>query len=329
MLLAAFLGPIALLLLFNLFISVMVTCGVLRFSVKRYKDSEKASKRKGACHSMFTIISVMLLFGVTWTFGAFTIIRDSELFEYLFVAFNSLLGFFVFLFFVVFARETQDLCLQTCGCKQKQKREVVITAITDAPIVPKTERMTLDANAERLRAMEEMDLDMRLNMNSWDIMYIMPQNQFDVLISSDSHKTDADDDLELSTAEIPPGHSESHDVSPQENPLSRSPSHSIDSAQNGMDCVSTADSGILMDKAKNTPSPTPGESSLYYPQSGSTPNHSHSVSGIGYVSDDSVSMDALPHKEEDCYIGKNEPITLAPSLRPRAVPNEYTRVHVE
>lgn len=318
----------------------------------------------------------MLLFGLTWVFGAFTIRGGPNYFKYLFVGFNSLQGLFVFVFFVVFAKQTQDLWLQICGCKERKKREKFLTAITGiAP--PKRDRLGLDENADRLKPMEEENIEARLGMTTFDITYAVQPTQFDILLNSDRSFRDTEVeeepvlsrineepceqgegsrggseqgeglqgpldqqglsekevlekqlDFEFSAPEL--HHSQDH-KSNILNERSRcltghSPTHSLDSAQNA-EIMSTADSGILMDKRKNSPSPPLQD--LQHPQSGSTPRHIYSVSGIGYISAES-SMETLPQQEEDCYKPhKGEPITLAPSLRPRAVPNEYATINVE
>ena len=253
-----------------------------------------------------------------------------------------------------------------------------MSAITGV-VPPKPERMGLDADADRLRAMEEMDQDMRLGMTSWDIMFVVPQSQPVIPadttpvspgsereqvsgMSSPQRSPDLESNLEStltlnlestltpsleSNAETREDRSldfnlESNTLHHGTSMLSQdtgilsqphestvcSPTHSLDSTQNAYECMSTADSGILMDKMKN--SPTPPQDELQHPQSGSTSCHIHSVSGIGYVSADS-SMEALPQGEEDCYYveKRSEPIKLAPSLRPRAILNEYTRLDVD
>lgn len=346
---ATLVGPIGALLVFTLVIFLVAICIVIGYSTSRFKGSKKASKRKGACRSIFGILGVMFLFGLTWVFGAFTIRGGPHYFIYLFVGFNSLQGVFVFIFFAVFAKETLDLWLQTCGCKQKKKRLTLTSAITG--VVPlKPQRTVLDTNADRLKVMEEIDLEKRLTMNSWDIMYVPPQNQVDaVLHSGNSPKQSREwsqgqgellrelnppparssatpGSLQQISCSLEPG-SNFQSVPPSppcHDSSDYSPIHSIDSAQ----CMSTADSGILMDKGgKSTPSPPP-QGKLQHPQSGSTPRHVHSVSGIGYISADS-SMEVLPQREEDCCYTNKEPIMLAPNLRPRAVPNEYARVDVD
>ena len=275
----------------------------------------------------------------------------------------------MFVFFVIFAKETQDLWLQTCGCKERKKREKLLTAITG--IAPrKRDRLGLDENADRLKPLEEDSVEVRLGMSTFDVTYAVQPTQFDILLHSD-RISEVEESTLPRTREEPSerereGTSDEEEMTEKEalerqfgfisvselgiqreeqtsrcllhgsslltegslyssaigNSPGHSSTHSVDSAQN-TDVMSTADSGILMDKGKNSPT-----HELQHPQSGSTPRHSHSVSGIGYISAES-SMETLPQREEDCFKHKGEPITLAPSLRPRAIPNEYATINVD
>ena len=285
----------------------------------------------------------MSLMGLAWVFGAFTFSGASVAFQFLFVIFNSLQGFFIFLFFVVMAKETQDLWLQACGCKKRKKRVTLSSAIISSSSKShKVRRVTLDENAERLKEMEEVDNERRKRTNTWDIAYVVPQNQFDIFLSSDIVSQRQEEQETKDGFKEPDVTCDREQLKPQEAPLtskelpvspldledceerrSASPAEaSMDSTQeNALECLSTADSGILMDKVKNTtPSPTQAD-----PPSC---EHIHSVSG-GYVSAGS-SLETLPQREEECYVkDKKEPIEIAPHLKTRAIPNEYARLHIE
>ena len=403
-------------MLFTLLIFLVALCYVAAYSSSKYRGSKKAKRRKGACSTMFSILGIMVLFGLTWAFGAFTVRQGPDYFRYLFVGFNSLQGFFVFLFFVVFAKETTDLWMQSCGCKRQKKRKTILSAITGV-VPPRPKRMMLDKRADRLKEMEEVDLSSRLGTNSWDISFVMPQGQFGMVLGSTLPAADMEQGTwgatELAPApasrtgtrmeqsprtlsrtriecspepasrtrveQSPASPNTQMEQSPEASPRTRikqspegaspgsprrdqrssslisgaslveqggrilacdegspskrligySPTRSLDSAQNALECMSTADSGILMDKVKNTPSPPPN-GAFQHPQSGSTPHHVHSVSGIGYVSAES-SMETLPQREEECYNVNKEPITLAPSLKPRvrAVSNQFATVDMD
>ena len=250
--------------------------------------------------SMLNIIAVLVLFGLTWLFGAFTVQRsilpfgNSELFEFLFVVCNSLQGFYVFIFFVVLAKETRQLWLETCGCRKKKEEllEAHMESIPGTPSVsrvPSLRRPTKPFNIDEYgRRLEELTVDTpdtRKRMNSWDIMYVMPQNQFHILFSGDHQ-----------FQQHPAEQKQEEDIEKE-----------VDILQDGgevggvlganeadQDNKSTADSGIMDDKAKSTPSPTMGKShdlNLAHPQPGGTPHHVHSVSGIGYISDEESAED--------------------------------------
>jgi len=171
---AAFLGPILAAVLFNFVIVKVVIVILIKHSCnsKRMKGSSKAIKRWTACRSIFSILGITSLVGLGWVFAAFTIAGTAQVFEFLFVGFNSLQGFFIFLFFVVFPKETQDLWLQACGCKEKKKRTSMSSAImSSSSRSQKVRRVTLDENAERLKAIEEVeDLEGRKQSNSWDCL---------------------------------------------------------------------------------------------------------------------------------------------------------------
>lgn len=293
----------------------------------------------------------MSLFGLAWVFGAFTIKGASSTFQFIFVILNSLQGFYIFMFFVIFAKETRDLWLQACGCKKKKKRETMSSAILAySKSSQRSCRMMLDDNAERLKAMETTDVETRKTMNSWDIAYIMPQKQFDVFLSSDTvkqkdKKEEQDKETEPKPMELIPMKNieqqqqqpppevkekveEEEDKERRRDERVSSPADSMDSTQqNALECLSTADSGILMDKAKSTPSPTMPEGE--WPHPGSLPcHHVHSVSGMGYISAGS-SLETLPQPEEGYVKPKTDSIDISSQLRTRAIPNEYARLQVE
>lgn len=236
--------------------------------------------------TMLNIIAVSLLFGVTWAFGALTVLKRYELFEFLFVVSNSLQGFYVFIFFVVLAKETRELWLETCGCRKKKEEPDAVPVprtptITRVPSLRKPE-YNLDDYGNRLEELTVDTPDTRKRMNNWDIMYVMPQNQFHVLMFADGGgQLQPQPELEQEEEDI----EKELDVPlPKKNDAS--------DGGNDIDNRSTADSGIMDDKAKSTPSPVLGVRSrqveMAHPQPGGTPVHVHSVSGIGYVSDESA-----------------------------------------
>ncbi len=299
---AAFLGPIAAILIFNLIIFLIVVCVVIRHSSQRYKNTQKYSKRKGIVLTMLNIIAVLVLFGLTWLFGAFTVnqnivsVGNTELFEFLFVVCNSLQGFYVFIFFVVLAKETRELWLETCGCRKK-KEDLPDADLESIPGTPSVSRVpslrrpvkqfNIDEYGKRLEQLTVDTPDTRKRMNSWDIMYVMPQNQFHILFSG-SHELQQQQLPEQQQEEQEEDIEKELDLPPQDG------GELGGVARLDQDNRSTADSGIMDDKAKSTPSPTmgrPRDVDLAHPQPGGTPHHVHSVSGVGYISDEESAED--------------------------------------
>ena len=101
-------------------IFLVVVCVIMKHTCRKSKDSKIAGKRKGTFRTLLSIMGVMTLFGLTWFLGAFTFKEASIIFQYLFAIFNSLQGFFIFLFFCVLAKDTRTLLLQAMGCRKKK-----------------------------------------------------------------------------------------------------------------------------------------------------------------------------------------------------------------
>ena len=114
----AFLGPIFAILLFNAIIFVVAITVLTKQIRKKYATKDHAN-RKIAVRLMISIMGVMALFGLTWVFGALTVREASTAFQFLFAIFNSLQGFFIFLFFCVFGKEAKTFWLQVLCCRWK------------------------------------------------------------------------------------------------------------------------------------------------------------------------------------------------------------------
>ena len=114
----AFFGPIFSILLFNVVIFILVI-GVL-VKHNRNKVGETAdikNQKKSNIRLAISLFGIMILFGLTWVLAAFTIREASLAFQILFAVFNSLQGFFIFIFFCVLSSDVRWLWLKmvTCG----------------------------------------------------------------------------------------------------------------------------------------------------------------------------------------------------------------------
>ena len=114
---AAFLGPIFAVLLFNLIIYIIVIVVLIKHSRNKLgKAMGNKKQRKSNIRLAINLLGVMILFGLTWVLGAFTISAASLTFQILFAVFNSLQGFFIFIFFCVLSSEVRQLWLETVSC---------------------------------------------------------------------------------------------------------------------------------------------------------------------------------------------------------------------
>ena len=112
-------GPIFAILLFNIVVFVVVISVLVKHARKQIVSSDK-SKQQTVIRVMITTMGLMALFGLTWIFAAFTVREASIAFQFLFAIFNSLQGFFIFLFFCVFGKEGRELWLKVLCCGRKK-----------------------------------------------------------------------------------------------------------------------------------------------------------------------------------------------------------------
>ena len=96
----AFLAPILAVMVFNLIIFVCVIVVIIRHKSGRVIRKQEFVSTKLIIRLMVSISGVMCLFGLTWLFAVFTFSSSGlrETFQILFTVFNSLQGFFIFLF---------------------------------------------------------------------------------------------------------------------------------------------------------------------------------------------------------------------------------------
>ena len=120
----AFLGPIILIMIFNVCIFISSSYVVIKLKINQQKRNQPLSNNKkvpmsskDACKLLALLAGFMFLLGLSWVILMFTIIgADTNIYaafavQWLFVFFNSLQGFFLFVFFVVLNRDARKLWL--------------------------------------------------------------------------------------------------------------------------------------------------------------------------------------------------------------------------
>ncbi|XP_063051285.1 adhesion G-protein coupled receptor D1 isoform X3 [Engraulis encrasicolus] len=91
----AFVAPALFVIMVNIGILIAVTRIISRISAENYKVHGDANAVKLTAKAVAVLLPIL---GISWIFGVLAINDHSLLFQYLFAVFNSLQGFFIFLF---------------------------------------------------------------------------------------------------------------------------------------------------------------------------------------------------------------------------------------
>ncbi|XP_078666358.1 adhesion G-protein coupled receptor G7-like isoform X1 [Branchiostoma floridae x Branchiostoma belcheri] len=120
-----FLVPLGVILLFNTIMYIIVirslTCAYISRG-KLLKNKRTRKLRADILTQLRISITVMILVGLTWGFGFFLYIKDAGIvFAYLFCIFNSLQGFFIFIFQCVMQKAVRTACYSLI-CRRKTRQ---------------------------------------------------------------------------------------------------------------------------------------------------------------------------------------------------------------
>ena len=130
----AFLGPIFAILLFNAAIFTKVIHVLIKHYQNKHCRTDQAN-RQTVVLFMVSIIVLIIFFGLIWVFGTLTVRQNSTIFLFPFAIFNSLQGFFIFLFFCVFGKEGRELWLQVLCCRRRKTPSITV------PVQSNTKRL--------------------------------------------------------------------------------------------------------------------------------------------------------------------------------------------
>ena len=128
----AFVIPIILIMIFNVCIFISSSYVVIKLKINQQKRNQPLSNTKkkmpamsskDTCKLLALLAGFMFLLGLSWLILMFTVVgADTNIYaafaiQWLFVFFNSLQGFFLFVFFIALNRDAQKLWLvrfQSC-----------------------------------------------------------------------------------------------------------------------------------------------------------------------------------------------------------------------
>jgi hypothetical protein len=147
----ALLAPVLAVIAFNIVIFVTVMSVLIKHSkkkIQRAKASADGNSREATIRLLISIFSIMNMYGLTWLFAVFTFTDGSFAFQLLFAIFNSLQGFFMFIFFCVLGKEARDSWAHIL-CRGKLKK-FAPNVSSSRPGAPKSS--TTPNNARRYSA---------------------------------------------------------------------------------------------------------------------------------------------------------------------------------
>ena len=115
----AFLIPIILIMIFNVCIFITSSYVVIKLKINQQKRNQARTsmKKTNTCKLLALLAGFMFLLGLSWLILMFTVVgADTNIYaafaiQWLFVFFNSLQGFFLFVFFVALNRDARKLWL--------------------------------------------------------------------------------------------------------------------------------------------------------------------------------------------------------------------------
>ena len=140
-----FLGPILALVLVNFIIFVFVIRVLVKHSIRKSGDLDKKKQAKATFKTLLSVVSIMFLFGLQWIFGAFTIAEASTVFQWFFVIFSTLQGFFLFVFFCILSHDAREewLNLFLVCLRKKRQRSVITSKLSQSTLRDKKSGSTL------------------------------------------------------------------------------------------------------------------------------------------------------------------------------------------
>ena len=143
----AFLVPIILIMIFDVCIFISSSYVVIKLKINQQKRNQPLSNTKkkmpamsskDTCKLLALLAGFMFLLGLSWLILMFTIVgADTNIYaaftiQWLFVFFNSLQGFFLFVFFVALNRDAQKLRFQSC--LKIKTRSALMNSNTEIPL---------------------------------------------------------------------------------------------------------------------------------------------------------------------------------------------------
>ena len=127
----AFLAPILAIMIFNIVIFVCVIVVLIRHTRGKAARKNERISTKTMVRLMISISGVTFLFGLTWLLAILAFSRTGQI---LFIIFNALQGFFIFVFFVLFNKEAVESWKEFLSCKRYKSKLLHPSTVSSAAV---------------------------------------------------------------------------------------------------------------------------------------------------------------------------------------------------
>lgn len=129
-------------MIFNAIVLVIVT----RIIIK-HKKKKKGDGNNEMIKTLVSIVSIMVMYGLSWVFGVFSIAQATVVVQWLFLIFNTTQGFCLFLFFCVIGEDGRNEWRTLLGCKKKEdNKKSNVSTIHNRPYTSRTKQTTVMYN---------------------------------------------------------------------------------------------------------------------------------------------------------------------------------------
>ena len=182
-----FLAPLFTVIIFNVIVFILVTRVIIEQGKRTLSKTKGDNDTKRVVYvtlkTMLGIVSVMLMFGLSWLFGALSIDKGASVFQWLFIIFSTLQGFCLFVFFCIIAKDGREEWQKLLTCyrydKKKHKSLHSSSGKVKTKETPLTGKM---ASIRRAAAMAKKTKDpesnyTELEMNSSDLTKLVDTKQ--------------------------------------------------------------------------------------------------------------------------------------------------------
>ena len=118
----------------------------------------------------------MFLFGLQWVFGAFTIAEASTVFQWFFVIFSTLQGFFLFVFFCILGQDAREewLNLFLVCLRKKRQRSVITSQLSQSTLRDKKSGSSRNTLPQRGRVISPVSSESMIEMCSRSLLMAPP-----------------------------------------------------------------------------------------------------------------------------------------------------------